>query len=112
MSQIELNTELDRILESANLDEFKLVDSPREQHDGSSQELLGVSSVPAMDTSGIRWGWHPMKRVIGYCARELTLARDLLCPPLLLFPHVTKDIFLLENISPVKILVIRNISPV
>ena len=31
VSQIELNTEIDRILESVNLDEFKLVNSPREQ---------------------------------------------------------------------------------
>ena len=96
VSQIELNTELDRILESANLDEFKLLDSPREQQDGSSQELLCVGSAPVMDTSSIRWGWHPMKGVTGYCARELTLARGLLCLPLLLFPHVTKDIFILE----------------
>ena len=51
VSQIEDNMELDRILKSANLDKFKVVDSPCEQHDSLSQELLGVGSAPAMDTS-------------------------------------------------------------
>ena len=93
VSQIQLNTELDRILESANLEEFKLhvVDSPRTQHDGSSQELLGVGSAPAMDTSGICWGWHAMKGVTGYRAGELTLASGLLCLPLLLFSPCDKS---------------------
>ena len=99
LSQIELNTELDRILESANLDKYKLVDLPREQHDGLLQELLGVSSAPATDTSGIRWGLHPMKGGTGYSDWELTLTRGLLCLPLLLFPPCDKKYIHLRNFA-------------
>ena len=50
MSVIDDDDEPDRILENTNLDEFELIDSPREQLDDSSQENMGVGSAPTMDT--------------------------------------------------------------
>ena len=79
MSLIKDNMELDRLLESANFDEFKLVDSPCEQHDGSSQELLGVGPAPTMDTSGTL-GLAPCEG-INWVLCLLTLARGLLYLP-------------------------------
>ena len=52
MSVIEDDIELYKILETINLDEFKLVDLPLEKHD-MSQELLDVGLAPAMDALDI-----------------------------------------------------------
>ena len=38
------------MLESTNLDEYKLIDLPVEQHDDSSQEHMGVGMAPTLDT--------------------------------------------------------------
>ena len=45
--------ELDRILESLNIEEYDLIDLPMEQHDDSSQEHTGVRMAPTLDTSRI-----------------------------------------------------------
>ena len=42
--------ELDRILESTNLDEYEFIDLPMEQHDDLLQEHLGVGIAPTLDT--------------------------------------------------------------
>ena len=47
---IDNNHELDRILESMNLDEYELIDLPMEQPDDSSHEHTRVGMGPALDT--------------------------------------------------------------
>ena len=51
MVTIEHCSELDKILELINLDEFKLVDSQEQHH--MSEVLLGVVLVPAMYTNSV-----------------------------------------------------------
>ena len=48
MARIDDDDELDRILETTNLDEFKLIESPLEQLDDESQENLGVGPAPTI----------------------------------------------------------------
>ena len=48
--------QLDRVLESTNLDEYELTDMPIEQFDESPLELMGVRLAPKSDmlsTSGL-----------------------------------------------------------
>ena len=72
--------ELDRILESTNLDEYEFIDLPVEQHDDSSQVHTGVGMAPTLDTSICR-GLQSVEGVQWNSVWELTLARGVFCPP-------------------------------
>ena len=50
MSIIDGNLELDRILESTNLDEYELTDMPMKQPDALPHQLTGVGMAPTSDT--------------------------------------------------------------
>ena len=70
MSIINDNSELDKILETTNLDDYKLIDTPMEP-DESLHELTGVRMVSASDTPSTS-GLAPHKRR----SRELCVGVD------------------------------------
>ena len=70
--------ELNKIIESTNLDEYELIDLPMKQSGDLSHKHTGVGLVSTLD---VRRSWHHLNEAQRNCLRDLTLASGVLCLP-------------------------------
>ena len=77
MSITDDDHELDRIVESKNLDDYELVDLPMEQPDDTSHENTVVRITPTLDMGRTVTSELPHRKGFQrYCFREFILVRD------------------------------------